>query len=320
MSRDGGAIKSARVEWSPELLRPAHWPTWLGLFALGLFGLLPRRLRFAFCAGLGELYRRSDRRRRHYVDVNLALCYPDLPEPERRRLARTYFRAYVQILFDLPLAWWGSIRRLRRRIEVVGMEHLEQARAGGRGVILLTGHVVGLDFGVLGLSRELPMVSVYNPFRNRVADWLMFRARTRFGLRLLARADGLRPVVRSVRAGEVLYYIPDEDLGPDHSVFAPFFGIPKASLPTLGRLARMCGAAVVPCTTCYDAARGRYRVHLLPALADYPGDDEAQDTARMNRALEELVALCPAQYMWGLRLFRTRPPGESPLYRPKSEL
>lgn len=276
---------------------------------LGAYALLPRRLRFVLSGALGALAYRLEARRRRYVRTNLELCYPRLSETERAALGRRYFRYYLRILLDLPLAWWGGETRLARRVMLSGREHLDRALAADRRVILLTGHQIGLDFGVLGLSREYPMVSVYKPFRNPLVDRLMFRARTRFGLQLLARGQGLRPVVRSVREGAVLYYIPDEDLGPEQSVFAPFFGIPKASLSTLGRLARMCDAEVIPCATCYDAANDVYRVHLGPVMAGYPSGDTEADTAAMNRELERLVELCPAQYMWGLRLFRTRPAG-----------
>ena len=293
---------------------PRDWPGWLGLGLLGAYALLPRRLRFVLSGAIGGLAWLLEGRRRRYVGTNLALCFPQATPAWRARLNRRYFRYYLRILLDLPLAWWGSDRRLDRRVELVGRDHLDRALASGRRVILLTGHLIGLDFGVLGLSRHYPMVSVYKPFRNRLVDRLMYRARTRYGLHLLAREAGLRPVVRAVREGAVLYYIPDEDLGPAQSVFAPFFGIPKASLSTLGRLARTCEADVIPCATCYDPASDRYRVHLGAPMRGFPQGEAQADTAAMNRELERLVRLCPAQYMWGLRLFRTRPPGMAPLY------
>ena len=300
------------------MLAPRHWPTWV---ALGLFwwiGRLPWRGRALLGAGAGELLYRFNRRRRHIVAVNLALCFPELSEARRERLARDYFRRLAQVSLDYGLLWWGSTKRLQRMISVEGMEHLQRCREAGRPVILLTGHTVALDFGAVAVTREVATVGMIKPVRNPVIEWLMSRGRTRYWGRLFRRQDGLRPVVRALRRGEAFYYLPDEDLSHVKGgewIFAPFFGVPTATITALGRLARLTGAAVIPCMSRYLPEEGRYRVTLHPPLDDFPcGDDEA-DTERMNRELEEMIRTCPEQYMWSLRLFKTRPGGAPSPYR-----
>jgi lauroyl/myristoyl acyltransferase len=143
--------------------------------------------------------------------------------------------------------------------------------------------------------------------RNPVVNWILNRGRLRFGGGLLSRDQGLRPVVRGLRAGLAFYYLPDEDFGPKQSVFVPFFGIPTATLPTLGRLAEMADAAVVPCFVRVLARARGYEVVLGAPLASFPSGDRLADAAAMNRAMEDGIRDMPEQYMWTLKLFKTRP-------------
>lgn len=293
-----------------SLLHPRHWPTWLGLGVLSLALLLPRRLRDAAAALAGEVRYRTNDRRRHFVELNLEYCFPGLTPAQRRARARAHFRVYAQAMANQPAIWWDRRRRIpRARCDIDGLEHVRAARAGGRPVILLVAHTVVVEMGGIALADELQLAAVANELRNPVLDWVVRRARARYGPGLHARSAGLRPALRELRAGRALFYSADEDLGARNSVFVPFFGHPKATLATLGRLAGAVDAVVLPVYPTYDAASGRYRVYVRPPLADFPSGDAETDARAMNRALEECIALAPEQYLWSFRLFRTRADG-----------
>lgn len=302
--------RTGQAPFRTALLAPRHWISWLGIGVFSLLILVPRRLRDRCAGGFGALQYRLNRKRRGIVELNLGQCFPRLDETERAALARAHFRAYAQIMADQASLWWDWRRRFRDRHCVLhGLETVREIQAGGESVILLNAHTVAIDVGGIALARHLPMVAIVQPIRDPVLDWLVARVRVRAGGELYAREAGLRPVIRALRRGGCLYYSPDEDLGPRDSVFAPFFGQPKATLATLGRLAGMLNARVVPVYSYYDAARGVYQVCLQPPLEDFPSDDPARDAAHMNEALERSISLCPAQFLWNYRLFRTRPDG-----------
>jgi lauroyl-KDO2-lipid IV(A) myristoyltransferase len=301
---------AARAPFRAQLLAPRHWPSWLGVGLFSLLLLLPRSLRDGLAGRVGGLQYRLNRKRRGVVELNLAQCYPHLDETQRDRLARAHFRAYAQVMADQASLWWDWQRRFpARRCVVHGEEHVRALRERGTPIILLNAHTVAIDVGGIALTQYLPMVAIVRPIRDAVLDWVVARVRTRFGGRLYPREAGLRPVIRELRAGGCLYYSPDEDLGARDSVFVPFFGQPKATLATLGRMAEMMRARVVPVYTWYDASRGTYQVCLQPPLEDFPSGEPAADAARMNEALERSIALCPEQFLWNYRLFRTRPDG-----------
>jgi len=304
--------------FSSALLMPRYWPTWLALGLYGLLSGLPWRMRAGLGRRIGDLVYRTNARRRHIVRVNLELCFPELDAAQREQMARDYFHRLIQSSLDYGVLWWGSAARLDRMVSVDGAEHLQRCQTEGRPVILLTGHSVALDFGATAITRRFATVGLIKPVRNPVIEWLMSRGRTRYQGSLYLRKEGLRPVVRALRQGQAFYYLPDEDLthvkGSDW-IFAPFFGVPTATITALGKLARLSGAAVVPCMTRYLPEQGRYQVSLSAPLKDFPSGDAVADTVRMNAELERMIRRQPEQYMWSLRLFKTRPDGAPSPYR-----
>lgn len=306
--------RSAVPAFGRHLLAPRYWPAWLVAGLVSLPQLLPRSWRDALGAAAGEINYRLKPKRLATARVNLGMCFPDWSDDERERLARAHFRAYGRALLDLPRLWWDRRGRVPARdCDVSGMEHIERAWAAGRSVILLSPHTVAVDFGGVALTPHFPMSSMANQLGHPVADWLVARGRANTGGTMFARDDGLRPVIRALRAGTVFYYMPDEDLGTRDSVFAPFFGQPKATLSTLGRLARIGDTAVIPINAWYAPENRRYEIAILPPLDGFPSGDELADATAMNQALEQVIRLRPEAYMWTFRLFRTQPDnGRSP--------
>ncbi len=90
--------------------------------------------------------------------------------------------------------------------------------------------------------------------------------------------------------------------------------MPTATITALGRLSRVSNAAILPAMTYFDPRRQVYEVRIHPPLEPFPSGDERQDTERMNQVLEQMIRQRPEQYMWTLRLFKTRPEGETPPY------
>ena len=300
------------------LLHPRHWPSWIALGVLSLGILLPRRWRDALAMRIGDRQFRRNAQRRETVALNLACCFPGWTPVQRTAVARAHFRAWARAMADQPLAWWDRRGRVAKRLcRVEGLEHLVRARDDGAPVILLCPHITAIEFGGLALTPHAAMSTMANRLRDPVLQWAVHLGRARHGPVFL-REDGIRPVARALRRGTVFYYMPDEDLGPRNSVFAPFFGMEKATLTSLGRLARLSGARVIPMMAWYDATARHYAVELRAPLADFPSGDDRADATAMNRALETSIRRAPEQYHWNQRLFRTRPDGSRMAYPKRS--
>jgi KDO2-lipid IV(A) lauroyltransferase len=129
----------------------------------------------------------------------------------------------------------------------------------------------------------------------------------------VSRQDGLRAVIRVIKSGKALYFLPDMDFGMRDAIFSPFFGVPTATITALPRLAKLTGAKVIPVVT--RQVGDGYVVRFYPPWENYPSGDLEADVRRMNAFIEDRVREMPDQYFWAHKRFKTRPPGEPNPYR-----
>lgn len=280
---------------------------------LWLLQHLPYRLIRALAVPLAWLAWQMAASRRRVTLVNLRICFPEFDEAQRERIARAHFRAFVTTVLSQGLQWFASRERLCRAVRLVDVQHWDAVR--DQPVILFSPHFMGLDVAGVRISAEFPLIASYGKHKNPRIDAMICRYRTRFPRGLLfSRQDGLRPIVRALKPPYAFYYLPDLDFGPKDSLFVPFFGTPAATVPALSRLARLCKARVVPVIARERADGGGFEARFYPAWENFPSDDVAADTLRMNRFLEARIREAPEQYLWTHKRFKTRPPGEASVY------
>ncbi|HEX4871815.1 MAG TPA: LpxL/LpxP family Kdo(2)-lipid IV(A) lauroyl/palmitoleoyl acyltransferase [Nevskiaceae bacterium] len=294
-------------------LLPRYWPTWLGLGLLRACTWLPLAWTRAFGRGLGRLLGRLAGSRRRVVQVNLALCLPELDEAARARLVEAHFAAIGAGLFETAFAWFASDRRIRALGSVEGLAHLDALQARGEGALLLTGHFTTLELGARMLAVERPFHAMYRHVNNPLIDDFMYRSRQRrTRLPPLPKQD-LKTLVRALRQGRAIWYAPDQTLGNQTGLFLPMFGQPSFTITATARLAQMGRARVLPFFT--ELEQGRYRVRFQPPLEAFPGPDEADDAARINAVIEAAARRSLPEYFWVHRRFKARPPGVPDPYR-----
>jgi KDO2-lipid IV(A) lauroyltransferase len=197
--------------------------------------------------------------------------------------------------------------------EVHGLEHVEAARAAGKGVLVLEPHLGNWELGGLYLGQHLPITFLYRPARQAWADALTRRGRERGGVRLATPdVKGVRAMLQALKRGEGVGVLPDQVASKGDGVWAPFFGRP-AFTPTLTfRLIAATGA--VPLILFCERLRwGRgFRLHILPAPV-LPDDPVAAAT-RLNAAIEDLIRRYPDQYLWTYRRYKR--PHDAPAPEP----
>lgn len=278
---------------------------------LWLIHWLPFRAVAALGSGLGWLLYRLAGSRRRIGQTNLRLCFPAMAEAERERILRSHFVQISRMLLEYGYCWFSSRERLERLMRIEGLEHLRAL--DGRPVILCMPHFTGLDLAGLRVSLETPVVSIYSKQKDAGLDAYVEHKRLRFDTGIvLSRQAGIRPALKALRQGYRFYYLPDQDFGARDSVFAPFFGVPAATITGLSRLAKAADAVALPCYPRREA--DGYTLVIEPPLADFPSDDVVADAARMNAVIESQVLEQPDQYFWLHKRFKTRPEGEAGFY------
>ncbi|HBS26280.1 MAG TPA: lipid A biosynthesis acyltransferase [Gammaproteobacteria bacterium] len=251
-----------------------------------------------------------NQKRRNVVKVNLDLCFPQWSEEEKMRISQRHFEIMGQAMLDASILWFGSEARILKLVDLEGWEYYLAAREQQKNVILHVAHSAGLEFGVMVTGSRAPGLGPYKPLKNPIVDRYVYRSRTRFGSEASTREEGFRPMIKALKQGKLLFMLSDEDLGPELSVFANFFAESKATLYSAGRLAKVTNAIVLPMITVFDEKRRKYVAKLLPALKDFPSGDQLADATLLNQSIEQMTMIAPEQYMWTLKLFKTRQDGQ----------
>jgi len=276
---------------------------------------LPLGVQAAIGRGLGRLLWLLARSRRRIALRNLELTMPEKSAAEREAIARENFQWIARSMLEHGLLWYAAPARLQRLIHVEG--DIGFAARDGGPVMWLVPHFVALD--VAGASTQLfqprQVGSIYQKQSIAVFDRAMREGRLRFKQgEVFSRHEKALPLIRAIRRGYVFFNLPDMDFGAQEATFAPFFGVPAATLLAPSKMARALGMKVQPVVAEMLPGGQGYRVRFLEPWTDFPSDDPVADAARMNAWIASEVRRNPAQYYWVHKRFKTRPPGEASLY------
>jgi KDO2-lipid IV(A) lauroyltransferase len=289
--------------------------TRLFIALLWLVQHLPVSWQSALGARLGRVLHGLARSRQRIALRNVELCLPELDASARKALVREHFRWLGRSLLERGLLWYAPRERLQRLIEVEGDVHLAERTAAP--VMWLVPHFMALEAAATAvqLFQSRRGATVYQPQSNRVFDAAMRAGRERFGDSVLfSRHDSAKQLVRAIRQDKLGFFnLPDMDFGIRDAAFVPFFGVPAATLLAPSRMARLLGMTVQP-VVARMREDGGWVVTFHEPWQDWPTDDAAADTRRMNEWIEAEVRRLPAQYLWVHKRFKTRPEGAPTLY------
>lgn len=304
----------SRPTAAPRFPAPRFWPARAGIALLWLLNRLPWRWQIRLGRVVGHLLFYLSPRRRHVTQVNIRLCFPELSPAEQAKMVRSVFANNGIGLFETAMAWWTPLDKLRGCFTLKGREYLDAALAEGKGVILLGAHFSTLDLGGLLFSDYYPVDAMYRRHNNPYLEQVITRNRLRYFGQAFERSN-IRAVVRALRKNHIVWYAPDQDFGRSQSVYAPFFGVPAATLTATSRMVKLNGSPILMLAQHRLPDDSGYELELFPPLPSFPSGDEAADAARVNAEIERAIRKDPTQYMWVHRRFKTHPKGKNYLYR-----
>jgi KDO2-lipid IV(A) lauroyltransferase len=272
--------------------------------------LLPHTGARVLGRAIGRLAHAVLGRHRRIAEGNLARALPDLPERERRRIARACFEHFGLALLDALSSQRFDSVELCRRLDIEGWEHLQEAerRAAERdpatGVVLLTAHlgvweVAAYAAGLYGG----PVHVIGRPLDNPLLDRKLVRSRARFGNRLIPKRGAIRPMMKVLARGERVGILIDQRARPGEGIWVPFFGLPAYSTPVLARIALRTGAPVVPVFG-FPAPEGRYRIVVRAAIwpdaaGELAGEEAVVELTRIYlAACEAEIREHPGMWLW----------------------
>jgi len=292
-----------------QYIAPRYWPTWVFYGFLRLVAKLPFSWQIAIGTFLGKLSYHLAKDRRDAAEVNIRLCFPELSAREQEALVRKTFVANGIGLVEIAMAWFGDKDRFNDKISVTGLSNFQTAKAKGKGVLLLGAHFSTLEMGGLLFSKVDELDATYRPNDNPFFDAIMFNGRKR-NLSGLFDRKSIRQAMKSLRAGKVLWYAPDQDYGPKNSVFAPFFGNDAATIIATSRYAAFNDSPVIFFSHYRNEDNSGYTIDFSPIIENYPTGDDVKDATTINQAVETAIRRHPDQYLWLHKRFKTQKAGE----------
>ncbi|TEZ67234.1 lauroyl-Kdo(2)-lipid IV(A) myristoyltransferase [Escherichia coli] len=313
-------MKKYKSEFIPEFkknyLSLVYWSTWFLLGMIAGISMFPPSFRDPVLAKIGRWAGRLSKKARRRATINLSLCFPEKSDTEREIIVDKMFVTALQsIVMMAELAIRGP-EKFQKRVFWKGLEILEEIRHNNRNVIFLVPHGWSVDIPAMLLAAQgKKMAAMFHQQRNPVIDYVWNSVRRKFGGRLHAREDGIKPFIQSVRQGYWGYYLPDQDHGPEYSEFADFFATYKATLPIIGRLMNISQAMIIPLFPVYDEKKHLLTIEIRPPMdACIASADNKTIARQMNKTVEILVGPHPEQYVWVLKLLKTRKSNEADPY------
>ncbi len=292
---------------------------WLVLGAVRPLGHMPRALARLFAEALAATVYRLFGRLRRVGETNLKFALPELSAEQRRATLRGMYRYLGWQLVEFCRMSRYTAENTQDWIRTEGLEHYLAAKERGKGVLVLTGHLGAWELSSFYHSlMGYPMGMVIRRLDNRLLDQFVNGIRCLHGNRVLHKDDFARGLLTAMRSGDTVGILMDTNMTPPQGVFVDFFGRRACTAAGLARVALKTGAAVLPGFMLWEPRERRYVLHFGPELHfEKTGDHEADilaATQQCNDSLESWIRRYPDQWLWIHRRWKTRPPGEPPLY------
>jgi len=292
---------------------------WLVLAVARSLGWMPRGVARGLAEGLAALVYWSFGRLRRVGLRNLELALPERPLGERRRILRGVYRSLGRQLVEFCRMQRYTAENTRDWIGTEGLDNYLAAKARGKGVLIVTGHLGAWELSSFYHSlMGYPMGMVIRRLDNRLLDEYVNAIRCLHGNKVLHKDDFARDLLRAMRAGETVGILMDTNMTPPQGVFVEYFGRQACTASGLARVALKTGAAVLPGFMVWEAGERRYVLHFGPEIEfAWTGDAEADigsATQACTRAIEGWVRRYPGQWLWIHRRWKTRPAGEAGIY------
>jgi KDO2-lipid IV(A) lauroyltransferase len=307
MSKTAKAKNKSTPEFQKQFYLPKFWGIWLGVGLLRLLAFTPYKWKFAVGRGLGKLLYILSPKRRRLATANIALCFPEKTLEEQQKILKQHFDSLGISLMEMGIVWWGDHKKNHKKafersiVTFIGEDHLKKAQEQGKGVLILAPHFTTLELTGLFVSFLTNYHAVYRPHDNPLMDYIIAKGRSiQFSngehVEPVSNAN-TRQMLKVLRAGKSMTFLPDQRYRAKGHVEVPFFGVLSKSNPATSKISKMTGCAVVPTFT-RRLPNNQYEVEFLPALKDFPSGDDYQDTLRLHQIYEVEIRKNPRQYLW----------------------
>lgn len=284
--------------------------------AVAALGRLSFRRAGNIGARIGALGYRPFGVRRAVVERQVRAAFPALDEHEVLRIARASYEHLGRTTIETTLMPRFDAAQILDLFEGVdGWDIVERARAEGRGILFVSGHLGNWELGGSFIaSNGMPLEAVARRMQNPLFDEYLTETRERIGMRVIHDADAVRRVPRATREGHGVAMLVDQGAVGLASSWVLFFGRFAKTPRGPAVFALRLGAPVIFAVAIRQPS-GKYIMHFESVSVSPSGDREAdvdQIVRDYTATLERWVRRYPEQYFWHHRRWKHQRPGTPP--------
>ncbi len=287
--------------------------SWIIYSFVWLIAQLPYQILIVFGKGLGGFVKLVLKSRRNVVAINLSICFPELNPSEKKQLIKQHFNELGIMFTQTIKAFLGSTKKIESNAKIIGGEHIQECLHKNQGILLVAGHFTALDMGGKILCNKYPIAGMYRPHKHPLTEYIVTKSRLKYATKMFKR-DELRPIIKHLKSGGILWYAPDQDYRRGQSVFVPFFGKPAATITATHQMARLSKCKVLFFHVQRNQQPPHYTLTISSPMDNFPTKDSISDTALVNQGIEEMVKRNPSEYLWVHKRFKTTENGEANPY------
>ena len=294
-----------------NFIHPKYFPTWVLILLMRVGVFIPFRFQVFFGKMIGKLLYPVMTEFRKIAYSNISNCFPEKKQPQVTLLVRQHFEAIGISLFETANAYYASDKKIKKILTIKNEQYFTEALKKEGGVILFCSHFMPLMLGSRALLIKHTIANIYRPQNNKLFNQVMVKGFVKNGAIMIKSTD-TRSIMKAINNSLPIWYAPDQDLGKNNSIFAPFFGIQTATASATARLAKNKNTRVIPYS--FFRTKHGYEMSFDKPLKNYPSGDAIKDASKTNQILEKQILKNPEQYLWIHRRFKTRPEGEENFY------
>jgi len=295
-----------------KFLHPKFYPTWILILLMKISIHLPYKFQIELGKVLGKFLFYVASSRRKIAEKNLSLCFPDKNKLQINFLLKKNFEEIGISFFETANAYFANNQKIDEKLIVKNEKYLQDAIDNDKSIILLASHFLSLMLGSRALLLKYGIANIYRPQNNQLFDEIMRSSFVKNGAVMIKTKD-TRSMLKAIKSKTPIWYAPDQDLGPNNSIYAPFFKIQTATVSATARLAQSDNTVVLPYH--FNRQGDKYIMEFQRPLKPYPTMNPLKDASKTNSILEKQILKFPDQYLWVHKRFKTRPDGESDYYK-----
>ena len=294
-----------------QFYHPKFLPTWLLIGLMKLGAKLPFKVQIMIGKIMGLTLYPLLSRFRKIAFINISRCFPNKNKSEVEMLVRQNFESLGISVFETANAYFATDEKVNAMLSIHNEQHLTKAINDGQSVILLAAHFMPLMLGSRALLLKHHIANIYRPQNNALFDEVMRQGFVNNGATMIKTKD-TKSMLKAIKNKLPIWYAPDQDLGLEKCIFAPFFDIQTATVSATARLAKGDNTVVIPYF--FIRSESGYNMSFEAPIKNYPDTSASVSATMTNQILEAQILKHPEQYLWIHKRFKTRPEGERDFY------